>query len=123
MVCVGKHSTNEVVSWLCCSATAVWDLGAAACEGVAAPVPSSYFHIDGEEATFYYSYETCSHDNSFTDSADDDQACNAGHSETASWCAPSLCEQVDTNDDSIVGVDDLLMLLAMYGDTCSAAGR
>jgi uncharacterized ParB-like nuclease family protein len=75
VVCVGKHSTNEVVSWLCCSATAVWDLGAAACEGVAAPVPSSYFHIDGEEATFYYSYETCSHDNSFTDSADDDQAC------------------------------------------------
>ena len=37
--------------------------------------------------------------------------------------AESLCKQVDTNDDNIVGVDDLLMLLAMYGDTCSAAGR
>ena len=93
------------------------------CDGVAEAAPSSYFHVDGQEATFYYSYETCSHDNSFTDSADDDQACNAEHSDTASWCAPTMCEQVDTNDDNIVGVDDLLLLLSMYGDHCSDAGR
>jgi len=95
------------------------------CEGVAEAVPSTYFHVDGQAATFYYSYETCSHDNSFTDSADDDQACNAEHSDTAAWCQPAMtwCERIDTNDDDIVGVDDLLALLSMYGDSCSDTGR
>jgi hypothetical protein len=58
------------------------------CAGVDAPVESSYFHVDGQDATFYYSYATCSHENTFTDSEDDDQACNADHSDTADWCTP-----------------------------------
>jgi hypothetical protein len=91
----------------------------ATCTGVGDDVaPSSYFHVDGQDPTFYYSYATCSHDNTFTDSADDDQACNAEHSETAAWCMMSMCERLDVNDDDIIGVDDLLGFLSMFGQTC-----
>ena len=63
----------------------------AACTGVGDPpdvAPSSYFHVDGQDPTFHYSYATCSHENTFTNSAEDDQACNADHSEVADWCTP-----------------------------------
>ena len=55
--------------------------------------PSSYFHIDGVDATLYYSYTTCSSENTFTDSATDAQACNDQHSTVvASHCTPAVTE-------------------------------
>ena len=58
------------------------------CDGVGNDVTaSSYFHRDGEDPVLFYSYATCSGENTFTDSTDDDQACNEDHSEvTASHC-------------------------------------
>lgn len=48
------------------------------------------------------SYGTCSHENTFTDSADDDHACNTDHSEIADWCTPpvnSVAAQLTLNID------------------------
>jgi hypothetical protein len=54
----------------------------AAADGTAiVAVASSYFHRDGEDAARYYSYETCQHDNTFSDTELDPQACNDEHSE------------------------------------------
>ena len=52
------------------------------CEGVGGDVTdSSYFHRDGEEPMLFYSYETCQHENTFSDTDLDPQACNDEHSE------------------------------------------
>ena len=37
--------------------------------------------------------------------------------------AGAVCDPLDTNMDGVVGVDDLLALLAAYGRTSSCAGR
>eukprot|EP01044_Picomonas_judraskeda_P019410 COSAG03_NODE_4089_length_1689_cov_1.454088_2_plen_377_part_00 len=57
-------------------------------------VASSYFHRDGEEASRYYSYETCQHDNTFSDTELDPQACNDEHSEVVA----DHCQVVATQD-------------------------
>ena len=46
-----------------------------------APSPSSYFHVEGAASQLMYSYETCSHSNTFQDTEQDPQACNDQHSD------------------------------------------
>ena len=43
-------------------------------------VASSYFHQDDADPVRYYSYETCQHSNTFSDTELDPQACNDQHS-------------------------------------------
>ena len=71
------------------------------CEGVDGDVTaSSYFHRDGEDPVLFYSYGTCSGDNTFTDSTDDDQACNSEHSDVTAGHCDGVCNiQGDVQGD------------------------
>ena len=95
--CAGTTDASEDEAAACATVTALDDDTACAaatnCAYSAAadnaPVASTYFHRDGEDPVLFYSYKTCSHDDSFADSEDDDQACNAEHSDvTAEHCVP-----------------------------------
>jgi hypothetical protein len=39
----------------------------------------------------FYSYGTCSGENTFTDSTDDDQACNSEHSDVTAGHCDGIC--------------------------------
>jgi hypothetical protein len=47
---------------------------------------SSYFHRDGEDPVLFYSYGTCSGDDTFTD-----QACNSEHSDVTTGHCDGIC--------------------------------
>ena len=68
--------------------------------------PSSYFHEDNQAAVLHYSYNTCGHDNTFTDTELDAQACNEEHSDVvAEHCAGGI--QADARCPCINWADDL----------------
>jgi hypothetical protein len=48
----------------------------------------------------FYSYGTCSGENTFTDSTDDDQACNSEHSDVTAGHCDGVCNiQGDVQGD------------------------
>ena len=79
--------------------------------------PSSYFHIDGQEAVLHYSYGTCASENTFTDTELDAQACNEEHSDVvAEHCAGGIqedprCPCVDWADGATRAPFENLMVL------------
>lgn len=98
---MGGAPLNGSASW--CSSSWCWvdpancDLGSD---------PSSYFHVDGQNATLHYSYATCASENTFTDSELDAQACNAEHSDVvAEHCSGGI--QADDRCPCVNWADDL----------------
>jgi hypothetical protein len=84
--------------------------------------PSSYFHREGEDVVLYYSYETCSQENTFQDSEYDEQACNEEHSEVVAEHCVGLVDDdrcIDTWPDraDFENADGTKLLVPLEGET------